>query len=187
LAILTHAARLSGRYGLGALSIGRLADDLDMSKSGLFAHFGSKESLQLAVLEFLSEAFRDQIVKPAFQQPRGEPRIRALFENWLAWVKAQDMQGGCPFVQVAAEFDDQPGSVRDRIEETQKVWLDGLAESARRAQAERHFRADVVPEQFAFEFYSLLLGYHHAHRMMRDPDAERHVRAAVERLLESCH
>jgi AcrR family transcriptional regulator len=186
-AILTHAARLSGKHGLEALTIGRLAAELGMSKSGLFSHFGSKESLQIEVLELLSSTFRDQIVRPAFQEPRGEPRIRALFENWLQWEKANDMKGGCPFVQVTAEFDDQPGPVRDLIQRTQRVWLDGLAESARMAMDEGHFRADTDTTQFAFEFYSLLLGYHHAHRMMRDPAAEAHVRAAVEQLLAKNH
>lgn len=182
-AILTHAARLAGRRGLEGLTIGGLAAELRMSKSGLFAHFGSKESLQLAVLETLADSFREQIVRPAFRAPRGEPRIRALFENWLRWAEANEMQGGCPFVQVSAEFDDQPGPVHDLIETAQQEWLAGLAESARRAQAEGHFRPGLIPEQFAFEFYSLLLGYHHAHRMLRDPGAERHVRAAFEDLL----
>ncbi|MFH1842080.1 MAG: TetR/AcrR family transcriptional regulator [bacterium] len=185
--ILVMATRLASRIGLQALTIGRLATEMDMSKSGLFAHFGSKESLQLELLQFIAANFLGEVVRPAFLASPGEPRIQRLFENWLDWVKVNHIEGGCPFVQATTEFDDQPGPLRDCLEETQKIWLDGLAESARRAQVMGHFRSDLDPEQFAFEFYSLLLGYHHAFRMLRDPRAEDHVRVSIAKLLKTSH
>jgi AcrR family transcriptional regulator len=185
--ILEQATSLASRIGLEALSIGRLAEELDMSKSGIFAHFGSKESLQMEVLQFAAESFVELVVRPSFQAPRGEPRIQALFQNWLIWAKTTQHRSGCLFVQAATEFDDQPGPIRDALEKLQREWLGGLVESARRAQAEGHFRQDLDPEQFAFELYALLLGYHNSYRLLNDPQAEARVRAAVEDLLQRSH
>ena len=185
-AILEGASKLASRIGLGALSIGLLASKMNMSKSGLFAHFGSKEALQVQVLEYTANSFRNQVVSPAFKADRGEPRIRKLFENWLGWINDSNLECGCLFVQTATEFDDKPGPVRDCIEDNQREWLAGLAESARRAIAEGHFRKNVDPDIFAFEFYSMLLGYHHSYRMLRDPKAERHVRLAISNLIAKC-
>ena len=119
-AILERAAQLASQIGLEALTIGRLASETGLSKSGLFAHFGAKETLQVQTLEYAAEDFSEQVVRPAFQQPAGEPRIAALFENWLAWVKANALEGGCLFIQAATEFDDQPGAVRDCLEVQQR-------------------------------------------------------------------
>ena len=183
-AILGEASKLASRIGLGALTIGLLASKMKMSKSGLFAHFGSKEALQVQVLEYTANTFRSEVVRPAFKSERGEPRIRQLFENWLSWINDSNLECGCLFVQTATEFDDKPGPVRDCIEDNQREWLAGLAESARRAIKEDHFRRDVDPDVFAFEFYSMLLGYHHSHRMLRDPKAEKHVRSTINNLIE---
>ncbi len=182
-AILERASQLASRTGLEALSIGTLAAEMGMSKSGLFAHFGSKEALQVLTLEHTACVFRDEVVKAAFQQPDGEPRIQALFENWLIWVKANAMEGGCLFIQSSTEFDDQPGPVRDCMESWQRRWLDGLAESARRAITAGHFRKGLDTDLFAFEFYALLLGYHNSQRMLQDPRSETFVRAAMADLL----
>src|SRR5216110_1068336 len=107
-AILEHATGLASQVGLTGLTIGVLADDLDLSKSGLFAHFQSKEALQLQVLEFAAERFVATVVRPALSTPRGEPRVRAMFENWLKWPKESALPGGCFFVAAAVELDDQP-------------------------------------------------------------------------------
>ena len=184
-AILERAASLASRIGLQALSIASLAKDLEMSKSGLFAHFGSKETLQVRTLEHTALRFRDDVVRPAFQEPAGEPRVRALFENWLAWASANTMEG-CLFIQSSTEFDDQPGPVRDTMLRWQRVWLDGLAESARRAIAVGHFRDDLDPDHFAFEFYALLLGYHNSQQMLRDPRSEAFLRSSMDGLLSRC-
>lgn len=182
--ILGHAGDLASRIGLQALSIGRLADDIGMSKSGLFAHFGSKEALQVQTLERAAEQFTDRVVRPALRAPQGASRVRALFDGWLDWEGSRAMKG-CIFVQSSAEFDDQPGAVRDTLERQQRQWMEFLAECARRAVSLGHFHADLDCDQFAFEFYALLIGYGHAHRMMRDPNARARLQAAFERLLGS--
>lgn len=184
-AILDRAAALATRSGLDGLSIGGLAQDLGMSKSGLFAHFGSKESLQVETLETAAARFTDSVVRPALKAPPGEPRIRSVIRHWVEWAGAQGRKG-CLFVQATAEFDDRPGPVRDALAEQQYRWLGFLAEAARRAVAEGHFDADLDAEQFAFEVHALLLGFHHAHRMTRDAEAQERLARAVDRLLESC-
>jgi AcrR family transcriptional regulator len=182
-AILEHAASLATQIGLEGLTIGRLADDLGLSKSGLFAHFESKESLQLSTMEYASAHFVDAVVKPAFTAPRGEPRVRSLFENWLSWPKKSGLAGGCFFVAVAVELDDRPGPVRDRLVKLQLDWLDTLAQSVRIGIAEGHFRKDCDPDQFAYEMYGVMLVLHHCTRLLRDPKAEARARRAFEALL----
>jgi len=184
-AILDRAAALATRTGLDGLSIGVLAQDLGMSKSGLFAHFGSKEVLQVETLEAAAQRFADTVVRPALKQPAGEPRLRAVIGHWMAWAGAQGRKG-CLFVQATAEFDDRPGSVRDTLATQQDAWLSFLSDAARRAINEGHFSSNLDTEQFAFELHALLLGFHHAHRMTRDADAGDRLARAVDRLFDSC-
>ena len=184
-AILDRAAGLASRVGLEALSIGGLADEMGMSKSGLFAHFGSKEALQLGTLEHAAQRFVELVLRPAFEAPRGEPRIRATFELWLRWTEATQYEGGCVFVQAATEYDDRPGPVRDLVWRQQADWIATLATSARMAVDEGHFRDDLDPEQFAYEFYALAVGYHYMHRLLREPRAEERVRTAFVRLVDN--
>jgi AcrR family transcriptional regulator len=153
-----------------------------MSKSGLFAHFRSKEALEVELLSTRERDFVDAVVRPAIAEPRGEPRVRALFERWLAWHKASP--GGCIFVAAASELDDQDGPQRARLVAGQRALVATLAKAARIAVEEGHFRADLDPEQFAFEMNVLSLGYHHASRLLRDPRAEKRTRCAFEALLE---
>lgn len=181
--ILEHATALASQVGLEGISIGRLADDLELSKSGLFAHFQSKEALQIQVLEYAAMRFVETVVRPAMRAPRGEPRIREAFERWISWPKRSALPGGCFFVAAAVELDDQPGPVRDRLVELQKDWLGVLAETVRSAVEEGHFRPDVDPEQFAHEMYGVMLAGHHASRLLRDPKAGQRTRAAFETLL----
>ncbi|HSN91372.1 MAG TPA: TetR/AcrR family transcriptional regulator [Anaeromyxobacteraceae bacterium] len=181
--ILEHAAGLASRVGLEGLTIGRLAQDLDLSKSGLFAHFGSKEGLQIKVLEHAAARFTEVVIRPALAAPRGEPRLRALFERWRRWPKESGMPGGCFFVQAAVELDDRPGPARDLLVRQQKDWLDVIATVIRTALAEGHFRKDVEPEQLAFEVYGTMLAWHHAARLLRDARAEARARAAFEGLI----
>jgi AcrR family transcriptional regulator len=184
-AILAHATRLASRVGLGGLSIGRLASDLDLSKSGLFAHFQSKEALQIQVLDTAAAQFVETIVKPALSAPRGEPRLRAFFERWLTWAKSQKMPGGCLFVAAAVELDDRPGKLRNRLVTLQKEWLDLIANVVRSGIGERRFRSDLDPEQFAHDLYAVMLGYHHASRLLKDPRAEARAASAFESLLSA--
>lgn len=184
-AIVEKGVSLATQVGLEGLTIGRLATDLGLSKSGLFAHFRSKEALQIQVLDAAAERFVDEVVKPAVREPRGEPRVRALFDRWLAWTKTNSGPGGCLFVAAAAELDDRPGPVRDRLVALQKGWLEMVAIVFRTGVTEGVFRPDLDPEEFAHDLYSVMLGFHHASRLMRDPRAENRANAAFGRLLSS--
>jgi AcrR family transcriptional regulator len=176
-AILDRAVRIASEVGLSGLSIGKLASELEMSKSGLFAHFQSKETLQVQVLGRASHLFVADVVRPALAVPRGLPRLEALFDRWLAWTKTSALPGGCLFVAAAAELDDRPGRVRERLVSLQRDWLDLMTNVARTAIAEGHFSRGLDAEQFAHDLYSVMLGYHHAARLMRDPRAEERARA----------
>ena len=183
-AILDTALSLASTGGLEALSIGTLARAVGLSKSGLFAHFGSKEDLQIAVLRTAVDRFVAEVVSPALRQPRGEPRLRALFENWLVWEQATFLPGGCPFLAVSCELDDRPGRVRDFLVQTQRDWLDTIATAVRIAITEGDFAGTVSPEQFAYEAYSVILAYHQYHRLLHDSRAEERCRLSFESLLD---
>jgi AcrR family transcriptional regulator len=179
-AILARAFELANVVGVSGLSIGRLAEATGLSKSGLFAHFGSKEALEVAVVEEAARQFVQEVMVPALQKARGEPRVRELFDRWVAWGQRP---GGCFFVGATAELDDQPGPPRDALVRACKDWIDALATAARIAISEGHFRADLDPQQFAFELYGVMLGMHTYHRFLRAPDALARARTSFERLL----
>jgi AcrR family transcriptional regulator len=181
--IVERAARMASRIGLEGLTIGALADELELSKSGLFAHFKSKEALQLQVLEFGIARFVHTVVKPALAAPRGERRVQALFEHWLEWPKSSRL-AGCMFVALATELDDRPGPVRDRLVQSQKDWLAVIANAVRTGVAEGEFRRDVDAEQFAHELYGIMLAGHHAARLLRARGAVERTRRAFARLLD---
>jgi AcrR family transcriptional regulator len=181
--VLGSALSLATQVGLEGLTIGKLAEHVGMSKSGLFAHFASKENLQVAILEEATARFVALVVAPALKRPRGEPRLRALFDNWLAWSKVDFMPGGCIFVQAGVELDDRPGPARDRYLAAQRDWLATLAGAARISIEEKHFRKDLDVEQLAHEMSSLAFGYHFLRRIGDPVRAERRTRAAFERLL----
>ena len=174
---------MASLVGLEGLTLGHLASELDLSKSGLFAHFGSKERLQIEVLRLAAESFVLQVVRPAISEPRGAPRVEALFERWLAWSGSQDRPGGCVFVAASTEVDDRSGPVRDAVESTQRAWLGTLARACRIAQEEGHYGADIEPEQFAFELQGLLLSIHHQARLMKNPHAVERARRAFAALV----
>lgn len=182
-AILEQATSLASRSGLEGVTIGKLADELGLSKSGLFAHFKSKEALQIQVLEYAAAEFVERVVKPALKAPRGVDRLTALFEQWLKWTRWQVAPGGCIFVAAATEMDDRPGLVRDRLVEMQREWLGAIARGVTLAIEEKQFTADVDPEQFAHEVYGVMLAYHHARRLLRDPKAEARARRTFESMI----
>jgi len=181
--ILDQALRLASTQGLGQVTIGLLADAAGLSKSGLFAHFKSKEQLQLAVLREASDRFVGAVIAPALREPRGEPRLRALFENWLRW-ETKAFPGGCPFQAAADELDDQPGPVRDYLVETQRDFFDTLTTVARAGVEAGRLRADLEPRQIAFQFLGIMLAFHQGHRLLRAEDAEALSRAAFDALLQ---
>ena len=184
-AILEEAAELASLVGLGGLTIGTLAAATKLSKSGLYAHFASKESLQVEVLQHARESFTDRVVRVAIKAPRGEPRLRALFKGWLAWQSGA-YAGGCLFVNAASEFDDQPGPVRDELVRAERDKNETVTVVVRSAVTEGQFRPDVDPEQLAYEFEGMLLAHHHARRLMNDPRADERAMRAFERLVDSC-
>jgi len=185
-AILDHAVKLASQVGLSGLTIGHLAEDLKLSKSGVFAHFQSKEALQIQVLETAAQRFVEEVVKPALGEPRGEPRLRAIFQRWLGWAKSQQTPGGCLFVAASVELDDRPGPVRDRLVELQSEWLALIANVVRAGIAEKEFRLDADPEQLAHDLYAVMLGYHHASRLLQDPRAQARANAAFDNLIGAC-
>ena len=176
---------LASRVGLEGLSIGRLARELDLSKSGLYAHFQSKEALEIATIDFAAECFVDKVVRPALKAQRGEPRVRALFEGWLSWSHRRDMPGGCLFYALTSELDDQPGATRDRLVQSQKDWRDMIASCFAVGIEEGHFRADADPQQFAHELYGVYLGGQFAGRLMQEAGADERMRSSFESLLDS--
>jgi AcrR family transcriptional regulator len=180
--ILARAFELASVDGISGLSLGKLAEVTGLSKSGLFAHFGSKEALEVAVVEEASRQFIQDVMVPALRKPRGEPRVRALFENWMKWGARP---GGCFFVGVSSELDDRPGPQRDALVRDLKDWIDELAKAARIAVSEGHFRDDLDADLFAFELYSIMLGAHLFARFLKEPKADALTRDAFERLVAS--
>jgi AcrR family transcriptional regulator len=177
-AILRKAVNLASLEGLEGLTIGRLASTLRISKSGLFAHFGSKEDLQCAVVDEARDIFVEKVVRPAFRF-RGLERLRALCENWLRYGKEKVFPGGCFFSAASLEFDDRPGRVRDRIVELMKKWLGNLEQAARDAQSAGDIRKEVDVRQLAFEIQALAMGANWSSRLFRDQGAFRSARAAI--------
>ncbi len=158
-----------------------------MSKSGLFAHFGSKMVLQQRVLEEISARFVEAVIRPALALPTGEERLRTCFMRWMHWAEGQNLPGGCPILAAALELDDQPGSLRDYIEHQQLTWLSSISQMAQRAIKDGVFRGDLDTHQFAFDVNSIGLGYNLSKRLLKDAEADRHAIVSFERLLADAH
>lgn len=185
--ILDRAAELASRIGLDGLTIGMLAASTGLSKSGLFAHFQSKEVLTYAVLDRVATRFVDVVVRPSLKVPRGEPRLRALFNAVLAWPEKCELPGGCLLIAAITELDDQPGPARELLVQQQRDWLDVLANVTRSAIAEGHFKKTVDPDQVAFEIYGIEFAYHHSARLLADAKARTRAKHAFDALIERCH
>lgn len=179
--ILEKALDMASQVGLECVTIGNLAKEISMSKSGLFAHFRSKENLQLEILKFAGSRFSDGVVVPALKCQAGIPRIKALLENWVKW--GAKLTGGCIFIAAASDFSDRPGNVRDLLLHQQQEWVDTLRRIAQSAIKSGEFREDTDCEQFAFDLYSLILGFHLFHKLLRDSETRRYQEIALERLL----
>ena len=181
-AILDQALRLVSKAGLDGLTIGTLAEATGMSKSGLFAHFGSREELLLAVLAHGQAQFGEVVFEPALARPRGLPRLRAMFVNWLDWTESADLPGGCPMIGGASEFDDKPGPVRDMLAGGQRTWIETLKRAVRQAVDERQLARDTDPEQIAFEMFGIALVVHHHRRLLGYRKARERALAALDSL-----
>ncbi len=169
--VLGEAITQASVVGLRGVTIGTLASKAGLSKSGLFAHFKSKETLQLAILEEAIERFIALVVAPALKEPRGKPRVAALLGNWKRWARAEFMPGGCVFVSAIVEIDDLEATVRQRLIQAQLDWIDTLSQAIRIAQDEGHFKKDLDAQQMAFEIVSLAYGHHLLGRLVRTAPA----------------
>ncbi len=181
--ILEAATNIASKEGLGGLSIGTLAKKLGLSKSGLFAHFGSKDALLMAVTEAASQRFIAVVIRPAFQEPAGRPRLERLFENWLDWSESREFPGGCPIMAATLELDDRPGPLRDYLLSQQRKWLGTIGQAAKIAIGMGHLAESSDSEQFAFEFNAIGFGYHFSNRFLREPHARQQARTAFQSLL----
>jgi len=181
-AILDAALGLASHIGLEGLSIGALAEVTGMSKSGVFAHFGSREELQISVVREYHRKFEEEVFRPALAAPRGLPRLRALFERWVRRVSVE-IDSGCIYISGAVEFDDRPGPERDALVAMVQTWQEALDRAIRAAVDERHLRADTDASQLLFEIHGLILALHHDARFLRHAGAEERARAAFDRLV----
>ncbi|HEY4068711.1 MAG TPA: TetR/AcrR family transcriptional regulator [Burkholderiaceae bacterium] len=181
-AILDAALALASHKGLEGLSIGALAEVTQMSKSGVFAHFGSREELQISVVREYHEQFQAEVFEPAMTAARGLPRLRALFDRWFKRV-SYEIDAGCIYISGAVEFDDRPGPVRDALVTMVQTWQDALERAIRMAIDEGHLRADTDSKQVLFEVHGLILALHHDARFLRHAGADARARAAFENVL----
>ena len=182
-AILDRALDIASRLGLEGLTIGSLADAIGMSKSGLFAHFGSREELQRAVLEHGAQRFGEHVLAPVVTIDRGLPRLRALFEHWMDWTVSSGLAGGCILLSAAHEYDDRPGPMRDAVAAGQRRGLAVIERAVRLAIDEGHLRDDADPSQFAFEMLGLILVVHNHRRLLGDREARGRARTAFDSLI----
>lgn len=180
--ILEAALGLASHMGLEGLSIGALADVTKMSKSGVFAHFGSREELQIAVVTEYHAKFEEEVFFPAIREPRGLPRLRALYERWVRRVSVE-IDSGCIYISGAVEFDDRPGPVRDALVTMVKAWHAALEKAIVLAKQAGHLRTDADVDQILFELHGLILSLHHDARFMRRPGALARAGVGFERIV----
>ncbi len=182
-AILDEALKISSKLGLEGLTIGSLADATGMSKSGLFAHFGSREDLQLAVLEHAAQRYGEMVFVPVLKIERGLPRLRALFERWLDWALESGLPGGCIMISAAAEYDDRPGPIRDAVIANQHRGNAITQKAVRHAIEEGHLLPDTDPEQISFEMLGIVLASHNHRRLLGDREARKRALTAFDQLI----
>lgn len=182
-AILDKAVEITSQLGLEGVTIGSLADATGMSKSGLFAHFGSREELLLATLDHGAMLFTQVVLAPALKEARGTARIRALFGNWLDWTESSKLPGGCPMIGAASEYDDRPGPVRDRLRLGQNQWIGVLKKAVLLAIETGEIAPETDTAQFAFEMFGIALVTHHHRRLLGDSKARERAIAALDRLI----
>jgi len=180
--ILDAALALASHMGLEGLSIGALAEVTQMSKSGVFAHFGSREELQISVVREYHAKFSEEVFEPAMSVPRGLPRLRALFDRWFKRVSIE-IDAGCIYISGAVEFDDRPGPVRDALVSMVQTWQNALERAIRIAMEEGHLRADTDTRQMLFEVHGLILALHHDARFLRHEGADARARKAFDNVL----
>ncbi|GAB3648978.1 TetR/AcrR family transcriptional regulator [Ramlibacter alkalitolerans] len=182
-AIVDAALGLATQIGLEGLSIGALAEVTQMSKSGVFAHFGSREELQISVIREYHARFEQEVFYPAMGEPRGLPRLRAMFANWMQRTSIE-IDSGCIYISGAVEFDDRPGPVRDALASSVQSWHEAMKRAIALAKEEGHIDAGTDEEQMLFEIHGLILALHYEARFLRLPDSIAHANAGFENILQ---
>ena len=182
-AIVDAALGLATQIGLEGLSIGALAEVMRMSKSGVFAHFGSREELQISVIREYYARFEVEVFYPALLQPKGMPRLKTLFENWMNRTSVE-IDSGCLFISGAVEFDDRPGPVRDALAGSVKTWLAAMDRALVQAKQSGHLRDDVDEHQMAFEIHGLILALHYEARFLKTPGSVARAHTGFANILE---
>jgi AcrR family transcriptional regulator len=182
--ILQQGMALMSQAGLSGVTLGVLADQVGMSKSGLFAHFRSKEDVQIDLLTHMAEFAQERVVRPSMTAAEGLPRLRALVRNWFGWAQRAGLPGGCPVAAGLFEFDDVEGRVRNKILEMESAWRRLLTELVARAVELGHLRRDLDVEQFVWELCGIYLGHHAAHRFLRAADADKRAQTAFHALID---
>ncbi|EON20587.1 TetR/AcrR family transcriptional regulator [Cupriavidus sp. GA3-3] len=182
-AIVEQALDTAAKVGFEQLSLATLAADTNMSKSGLYAHFKSKEMLQQAVLDLAVERFGEIVIRPAMRQPRGMPRLQGLFEGYLEWLGGTVTQGRCLFTALGQEYRDRPGSIRDLVVQSLKDWHSTVARVVADAIDEGHFGPDTDPRQFAFELSGIGMAFQQSFKLLGRDDAETMARRAFAALV----
>jgi AcrR family transcriptional regulator len=183
-AILDVALDLASRDGLEGLTIGLLADKMNMSKSGVFAHFGSREDLQIEVVKLYHRHFEQEVFYPSMQEPRGLPRLQALFDRWIRRVSVE-IASGCIYISGAVEYDDRPGAIRDELVGMVQAWHKALHRCVVQAIEMGHLQAGTDAQQMVFEMYGLILVLHHDARFLRMPGSTGRAEAGFARLIDS--
>lgn len=180
--IIDAALNLAAQIGLEGLSIGAIAEVTQMSKSGVFAHFGSREELQISVVREYHARFEQEVFYPALEAPRGLPRLRALFANWMKRTSAE-IDSGCIYISGAVEFDDRPGPVRDALADSVNTWLAAMYRAVVQAKDEGHLREGADEKQIAFEIHALILALHYEARFLRSPESLARANAGFDNIL----
>jgi AcrR family transcriptional regulator len=183
-AILDVALELSSRDGLEGLTIGVLADRMNMSKSGVFAHFGSREDLQMEVIKLYHQRFEQEVFYPSIKEARGLPRLMAMFERWIKRVSVE-IASGCIYISGAVEYDDRPGPIREQLVSMVQAWQGALLRAVQQSIDCGDFKPDTDPQQLVYEMYGLVLAVHHDARFLRIPGAVERARKGFERLIEN--
>jgi AcrR family transcriptional regulator len=182
-AILDVALSLASRDGLEGLTIGLLADKMNMSKSGVFAHFGSREDLQIEVLKLYHHQFEQEVFYPSMKEARGLPRLQAMFARWVKRV-TMEIASGCIYISGAVEYDDRPGAIRDELVSMVRTWQGALHRCVQQAIDTGHLKPDTVPAQLVYEMYGLILALHHDARFIKSPDSVTRAELGFERLID---
>jgi AcrR family transcriptional regulator len=183
-AILDMALDLASRDGLEGLTIGLLADKMNMSKSGVFAHFGSREDLQLEVLKLYHQRFEQEVFFPSMQEPRGIARLKSMYARWIKRVSVE-IASGCIYISGAVEYDDRPGPIREELVAMVRTWQGALLRCVQQTIEVGDLKSDTDAEQLVYEMYGLILALHHDARFLRMPGSVERARAGFDRLIEN--